>query len=861
MGHSPTFGRKKTRRSVLIVDWLADRIITVGGFLVIAAVLGMMIFLVGVVVPLFESGTVSGHAQYKVDQSSKRLPGLSVDEFKTVAVQIAEDGSVRAWHLRTGTNLDINSLDLGGKALTASGQAPDGRNIALGFADGTIRFVATAFETETLPEDAVPKGLRPLDDRDQTDGKNIYSRIPGKQVRKTACRVTAEEEVQISGSRSPIIGLDYRLTGFGERPGRIVAAIDSQGVGVVLKAESTINIMTRKTTISLEKAILPPLPREATVSHVLVTDSGDAVFFAEDNGRVYRFNVRDFTKPVMAETTTFTPPGVGLTALGFLVGNVSIVAGGSDGTLNIHFLIRRPDAKTADGYEIVHTRTLPSQPAAVTGLSPGQRGKTFASSDALNGVWVRHGTSERTLAKLKADGTPVRVLLTPRQDGLLSIDSTGKVDFWDLYMPHPETSWRTLFGKVWYEGYSEPSYTWQSTGATDGFEAKLSLVPLIFGTLKATFYSLLLAVPIALLAAIYTSEFLVPSIRGTIKPVIEVMASIPSVVLGFIAALVLAPVVENWIAAVVLGLFALPSSLICAAYFWQLIPPAWALRLQGMPKLLVTVICVLGALYGAFKMGPMFERAFFDGDFKTWLNGETGRAAPFLFLLVLPVTSIVAAWGFSRLAGPWFSNVSRGLNPFGAAVVDLVRWLGVAGLTLGMAWALALILDKLGVDARGHLIGTYVQRNTLVVGFAMGFAVIPIIYTLAEDALNAVPEHLRSASLGCGATPWQTALWIVLPTAISGVFSAIMIGMGRAVGETMIVVMSAGNTPLIDLNIFNGLRALSANIAVELPEAPKGDTLYRVLFLTGLVLFVMTFVINTVAEIVRLRFRKRSMQL
>jgi phosphate transport system permease protein len=88
-----------------------------------------------------------------------------------------------------------------------------------------------------------------------------------------------------------------------------------------------------------------------------------------------------------------------------------------------------------------------------------------------------------------------------------------------------------------------------------------------------------------------------------------------------------------------------------------------------------------------------------------------------------------------------------------------------------------------------------------------------------------------------------------------------MIGMGRAVGETMIVVMSAGNTPLIDMNIFNGLRALSANIAVELPEAPKDATLYRVLFLTGLVLFAMTFVINTVAELIRLRFRKRAMQL
>ena len=171
------------------------------------------------------------------------------------------------------------------------------------------------------------------------------------------------------------------------------------------------------------------------------------------------------------------------------------------------------------------------------------------------------------------------------------------------------------------------------------------------------------------------------------------------------------------------------------------------------------------------------------------------------------------------------------------------------------------MLGALGLDPRGGVVGTYVQRNTLVVGFAMGFAVIPIIYTIAEDAMSAVPSHLRAASLACGATPWQTAVSIVIPTAMSGVFAAIMIGMGRAVGETMIVVMAAGNTPILDWNVFNGLRALSANIAVELPEAVKDSSLYRMLFLAALVLFAMTFVVNTLAEIVRQRFRKRAAEL
>lgn len=161
----------------------------------------------------------------------------------------------------------------------------------------------------------------------------------------------------------------------------------------------------------------------------------------------------------------------------------------------------------------------------------------------------------------------------------------------------------------------------------------------------------------------------------------------------------------------------------------------------------------------------------------------------------------------------------------------------------------------------GPMLDTYVQRNALVVGVMMGFAVIPIIYTLAEDALSSVPEHLRAASLACGATPWQTAVRIIVPTAASGLFSAVMVGLGRAVGETMIVLMAAGNTPVLEMNIFNGFRTLAANIAVELPEAVIYSTHFRVLFLAALTLFLMTFVVNTLAEVIRLRFRKRAYQL
>jgi len=143
----------------------------------------------------------------------------------------------------------------------------------------------------------------------------------------------------------------------------------------------------------------------------------------------------------------------------------------------------------------------------------------------------------------------------------------------------------------------------------------------------------------------------------------------------------------------------------------------------------------------------------------------------------------------------------------------------------------------------------------------VAFAIIPLIFTLADDALSSVPDHLRSASLGAGATPWQTAVRVIVPAAASGLFSAVMIGLGRAVGETMIVLMAAGNTPLVSWNLFNGFQTLSAAIATELPEAARGTAHYRVLFLAALTLFAITFVVNSVAEVVRQRFRRRAYEL
>jgi phosphate transport system permease protein len=386
-------------------------------------------------------------------------------------------------------------------------------------------------------------------------------------------------------------------------------------------------------------------------------------------------------------------------------------------------------------------------------------------------------------------------------------------------------------------------------------------VPLIFGTMKATFYAMLFAVPIALMAAIYTSEFVHSSVRQTVKPMMEMMESLPTVVLGFVAALVLAPIVEEWIAAVLLAFIALPLGLMLGAFVWQTLPVRAAIRYGGAPKFLFMVATVGLTGWIAYRLGPLFEEALFYGNFRAWTAGQVGTGTPFMFIILLPLSYILVAYAFRKTWGHVYRERQRSLDRPAAGRLDFLRWVTFLAVAVAVSYAFASFLTAIGYDPRGGFVDTYQQRNALVVGFIMAFAVIPNIYTLSEDALNAVPSHLRAGSLACGATPWQTAMWVVLPTAASGVFSAVMIGMGRAVGETMIVVMAAGNTPIMEWNIFSGLRTLSANIAIELPEAVKDGTNYRVLFLAALTLFVMTFVINTCAELIRQRFRKRAFQL
>ena len=254
----------------------------------------------------------------------------------------------------------------------------------------------------------------------------------------------------------------------------------------------------------------------------------------------------------------------------------------------------------------------------------------------------------------------------------------------------------------------------------------------------------------------------------------------------------------------------------------------------------LTVIALLVALASHNPADPSLNTATTRGTSN--LAGPPGAVVSDLLLQGFGLAGALP--GIAMLTWCWRIASHRGIGSPALRILALLSAMPVLGATFS-TWT----LEAFGVR--------YDQRNAIVVGLAMGFAVIPIIFAIAEDAFSNVPRNLVSGSLALGASRWQTVTRVVLPTASPGIFAAVMVGFGRAIGETMIVLMATGNTPIMDLSPFDGFRTLSANIAVEIPEAPAGGTLYRTIFLAALLLFALTFAVNTVAELVRQRLRRK----
>ncbi|HYG75205.1 MAG TPA: ABC transporter permease subunit [Planctomycetota bacterium] len=343
---------------------------------------------------------------------------------------------------------------------------------------------------------------------------------------------------------------------------------------------------------------------------------------------------------------------------------------------------------------------------------------------------------------------------------------------------HPGGTLEKMFLPQKYKGYAEPQYVWQ-TEASEGGEEKFGVPLLIWGTLKGAFWAMFFSAPLAIMTALFVAEFAKSQLRTVIKSAIELLAGVPTVVIGFIAFVTLSPIFND--------------------YFQS-------------------------------------NTAYFRNGL--WIG----------ILIQILVFTIVSAGLGARIL---ISRRSAGVKAFGIAGVLMLGVL--AGLLTGR------VLDWTAAPLFRPLFGVtkYTQLNGILAGFCLGFAIIPIIFSVAEDAMRAVPHSYREASLALGASPWETALRVILPAALPGIYAALMLGLARAVGETMIILMASGNTPIFEVSPFTGMRTMSAAIAIEASEKARFSTGYHVLFFVGTLLFFMTLVLNVATEQVITRLKKR----
>jgi len=729
---------QKVRRQ----DRVATRVITLGGLLVIVSVIAILVLIVRVAIPLFMPAKSNIIHQFSLASETDTVLAMGVDEYQETAYALNDQGVFTFYHLADG--VPVIRLDAGVDKDVPLKSIELHRNnqYTMLWADNSVSMTEVNF--------------RFLFDQE------------GKR--------TIKPEITTIGGFAPedhgadIAGVNVRQADDG-RVTKVVLLND--GSFQVTQQTVAVDFLGNEKKESFAFAIREEIPGKITA--FTVDEKGHTLFAGTDTGSLLRWDISQDNAASLTDNVVATAGKQAITAMTMVFGDMSVAVGDAAGAMATWSQVWSGEG-SAKVKKLRKIHGLAGHKGAVSSIVASRRTKSIVSIGVEGVVHFDHMTSENHLLDIEHDLT--HFAISGSDNSLIGFDRQKNLVVWNIDNPHPEVSLKTLFGKVWYESYNQPEYVWQSSSGNDDFEAKFSLVPLLFGTIKGTLYAMIFAIPLSIFGAVYTSQFTTYGFKKSIKPIIEIMASVPSVVIGFLIALWLGPIIEKSILALIL--------------FSMLLP----LVLVGMMMI----------------MQPFYRTPTLQN-----------RCSGYEFLLLVPVALLTAA------LSAWLSPAVEGMLFSG----NFLQWL----------------YDDLGIR--------YDQRNSIIIAFGLGIAVIPIIFSITEDAISNIPSSLTGASLALGASRWQTIWRVVLPSASPGIFAAIMIGFGRAVGETMIVLMATGNTPIMDWSIFNGMRTLSANIAVEIPEAPLNGTLYRVLFLCATLLFALTFILNTGAEVIRERLRKK----
>ena len=735
--NKPTFN---TDRSRLFKDRFAKWGITAGGIMVLIALLLIFFYLLYVVQPIFESAKVEKRASFNV-ANAEQIVGLGVEEQTEVAYLLDDQGQVNFYSVdkaNFGKKLKTLNATLPAHVTSFANSAPFQGHYAYGLENGSVTIVAPKFlvtfpnnERKLSPRLGYPLGEMALEVDEQ-----------GAAIKR------------------------FAFSHYEDKTAVVALTADKRVVFSSFVAQE--NMFTGEVEWQVERT---ELNVDGRVDELLMSPDTTRTFVRSAN-QIYVFDTRYPSEVEQIQLLSANEENANIVSSQLLAGANSLMLANDNGEISQWF-----EVNTDSGREFQKIRSFETTKQSKLNVFTEFYRRTFFTTGQNGELGIYYTTSEAKLWQGKvSDGAIEHFAIAPRSNAALIL-ADNKLTVLEIHNEHPEVTWSALWQEVWYEGYPEPGYIWQSTSASDDFESKFSLVPISFGTLKAAMYAMIFAVPIAISAAIYTAYFMSSELRRVVKPTVEIMEALPTVILGFLAGLWLAPIIEEHLPAIVGLLVLLPLGILATALGWTKLPAAIRHKIpEGSHSiLLIPVVLFIGWL--SFAMSESVELWMFDGNVRQYLTNELGL--------------------------------------------------------------------------------TFDQRNSLVVGIAMGFAVIPTIYSIAEDAVFSVPKHLSNGSLALGATQWQTLIRVVLLTASPGIFSAVMMGLGRAVGETMIVLMATGNTPIMDWSIFQGMRTLAANIAVEMPESEVGSSHYRILFLAAFVLFIFTFIFNTVAEFVRQQLREK----
>ncbi|CAN8139427.1 hypothetical protein THIOSC13_1430007 [uncultured Thiomicrorhabdus sp.] len=486
----PAFEKRIKRRNLR--DYLAKVGISVGGLGIIGAVLLIMFFLFYVVLPLFVPASIDKHHQFALPGgTAEKTLYYGIDEYQSSGVRFTNSGQMYGFDLEKALATSQEQLPLNGASITSFTVVNELQSLlAFGLSSGEMLIAKYGYKVSypnnvktITPEITYPFGEEPIE-------------IANGSVDYLGVR-TSDSEVRVVYKQKDSAQIEAKL---------------------FTKVESMLS-----DSITLEEDTSGSFVSNLKTKWLFLDSMGRNLYNINADGMIEYIDLTDVSEPALIETVSLVENDKPST-IHFLLGDYSLMVGTEKGQVLQWFPVRQAD----NTFKLQFIRSFDIGGGAITNIAIEKARKGFAISNEAGEFHLMHSTAERDVGDMMIDAKGISAIaMAPRANGALVETNNGQLVQLMIENEHPDVSLSSLWGKVWYEGYEEPTYTWQSSSASSDFEPKFSLMPLTWGTIKAALYSMLFAVPIAILAAIYTAFFMDKQTRQWVKPSVEMIEALP----------------------------------------------------------------------------------------------------------------------------------------------------------------------------------------------------------------------------------------------------------------------------------------------------------------------------------------------